>query len=144
MQQLSPTLKRVAWIGPSNTGGSVTNELNASRFQRVDRGDPTVTQIHFKRLALGRLMDRRGLQREPMLCHYAGRVWSTMWTWWDRSPHFALVHIMCEWHRGEERKMGACCRLSVFPLELYETLTSNGPVMSCKPQMETFYTGAHY
>lgn len=53
MQQLSLSVKCVTWIGCSNSGRSVTNELNASRFQRVDRGDPTVTQIHFKRLALG-------------------------------------------------------------------------------------------
>lgn len=74
MQQLSLTVKCVTWIGWCNEGRSVTNESNASRFQRADRGDPTVTQIHFKRFALGKLMDRRWLRWEPMLCHYAGRV----------------------------------------------------------------------
>lgn len=74
MQQLSLTVKCVTWIGWSNEGCSLTNESKASRFQRADRGDPTVTQIHFKRFALGKLMDRRWLRREPMLCHYAGRL----------------------------------------------------------------------
>ncbi|KAI9515221.1 hypothetical protein NQZ68_026963 [Dissostichus eleginoides] len=74
MQQLSLAVKSVTRIGCSNAGSSVTNESNASKFQRVDRGDPTVTQIHFKRLALGKLMDRRWQRREPTQCHYAGRV----------------------------------------------------------------------
>lgn len=74
MQQFSLTVKCVTWIGWSNEGCSLTNESNASRFQRADKGDPTVTQIHFKRFALGKLMDRRWLRWEPMLCHYAGRV----------------------------------------------------------------------
>lgn len=99
MQQLSATVKCVTRIGCS----SVTNESSASRFQRADRGDPTVTQIHFKRLALGKLTDRRRRQREPVLCHYAGRVWSAMWSCWDRSPRFALVHIcMCVRERSSD------------------------------------------
>ncbi|MED6273028.1 hypothetical protein CHARACLAT_002580 [Characodon lateralis] len=37
-----------------------------SGSSRWTEGDPTVTQIHFKRLALGKLTDRCWLRLEPM------------------------------------------------------------------------------
>lgn len=143
MQQLSLPVKCVTWIGWSNAGGSVTNESNASRFQRVDRGVPTVTQIHFKRLALGKLMDRRWLWREPMLCHYAGRVWSTMWTWWDRSPRFALVHMnVCVWWRGgvtrERDKDESLFSFQASSPSHSSLMTSNEAVIGSKAQTEKF------
>lgn len=114
------TIKCVTWIGCSNAGGSVANEPNASRFQRVDRGDPTVTQIHFKHLALGKLRDRRRLRREPTLCHYAGRVRRTMWTCWGRSPRFALVDMQaCD---GETDRDEIKVISSVVTFEVLRTL----------------------
>lgn len=93
MQQLSPAPKCVTRAGWSNEGCSLSNKSNTSRFQREDRGDPTVTQIHFKRLALGMLTDRRWLRREPAPRHYAGRMRRGARTWRGRSPRRALVHV---------------------------------------------------
>lgn len=101
MQQLSLTVKCVTWIGCSNAGGSVTNESNASRFQRVDRGDPTVTQIHFKRLALGKLMDRRWLRRER--AHAMSLYWQSVKCHVDvvgQITSFCPCTYLCVWWRG--------------------------------------------
>lgn len=83
-------------------------------------GDPTVTQIHFKRLALGRLTDRRWRRREPTLCHYAGRVRRTMWTrWWDGSPRFVLVRIHERDGETEKKRARACCCSPSKPLRTF-------------------------
>lgn len=107
----------------------------------TDGGDPTVTQIHFKRLALGMLTDRRWLQRESS-CYVImlAECWSTMWTRWDRSPRFALVDMnACDGERGKERWERAVVS-SVFTLKLLGTLTALRQAANLRGEIQNWNT----